>query len=89
MGMSNNFLSQEEINALLSGESLDTEDNSALSSADTNLEDTITDTDKDLLGELNVYDDIYLQPKRKKCALLPSDAVEKILEVVRNGSRNK
>ena len=48
MGMSNNFLSQEEINALLSGESLDTEDNSALSSADTNLEDTITDTDKDL-----------------------------------------
>lgn len=52
MGMSNNFLSQEEINALLSGESLDTEDNSALSSADTNLEDTITDTDKDLLGEI-------------------------------------
>ncbi|WP_293983410.1 flagellar motor switch phosphatase FliY, partial [uncultured Clostridium sp.] len=50
--MSNNFLSQEEINALLSGESLDTEDNSALSSADTNLEDTITDTDKDLLGEI-------------------------------------
>lgn len=45
--------------------------------------------DKDLLGELNVYDDIYLQPNRKKCALLPSDAVEKILEVVRNVSRNK
>ena len=45
--------------------------------------------DKDLLGELNVYDDIYLQPNRKKCALLPSDEVEKILEVVRNGSRNK
>ena len=45
--------------------------------------------DKELLGELNVYDDIYLQPNRKKCALLPSDAVEKILEVVRNGSRNK
>ena len=45
--------------------------------------------DKELLGELNVYDDIYMQPNRKKCALLPSDAVEKILEVVRNGSRNK
>lgn len=45
--------------------------------------------DKELLGELNVYDDIYLQPNRKKCALLPSDAVEKILEVVRNVSRNK
>ena len=45
--------------------------------------------DKELLGELNVYDDIYLQPNRKKCALLPSDAVEKILEVVRNGSKNR
>ena len=45
--------------------------------------------DKELLGELNVYDDIYMQPNRKKCALLPSNAVEKILEVVRNGSRNK
>lgn len=52
MGMSNNFLSQEEINALLSGESLDTEDNSALSNDDTNLDDAITDTDKDLLGEI-------------------------------------
>ncbi|HZK00882.1 MAG TPA: flagellar motor switch phosphatase FliY [Tissierellaceae bacterium] len=50
--MSNNFLSQEEINALLSGESLDTEDNSALSNDDTNLDDAITDTDKDLLGEI-------------------------------------
>ena len=52
MGMSNNFLSQEEINALLSGESLDTEDNSTLSNGDTNLDDAITDTDKDLLGEI-------------------------------------
>lgn len=45
--------------------------------------------DKELLGELNVYDDIYMQPNRKKCALLPSNAVEKILEVVRNGSKNR
>ena len=52
MGMNNNFLSQEEINALLSGESLDTEDNSTLSNGDTNLDDAITDTDKDLLGEI-------------------------------------
>ncbi len=41
--------------------------------------------DKELLGELLVYEDIYMQPNRKKCALLPSDAVERILEVIRNG----
>ena len=28
--------------------------------------------------------DICMQPNRKKCALLPSNAVEKILEVIRN-----
>ena len=33
--------------------------------------------DKDLLGELNVYDNI--QPNRKNCALIPSVAVEKML----------
>lgn len=36
--------------------------------------------DKELLGELNVYDEIYMQPNRKKCALLPSNAVVKIFE---------
>lgn len=40
--------------------------------------------DKNLLGELNVYEDIYLQPNRKTCALLPSNAVKKLLEVIRN-----
>lgn len=35
--------------------------------------------DKDLLGELNVYDEIYKQPNRKKCALLPRDAIVKML----------
>ena len=35
---------------------------------------------KELLKDLNVYDEIYLQPNRKNCALLPSKAVEKILE---------
>lgn len=51
MGMSNNFLSQEEINALLSGEAMD---NNAESEADKSevIEDTITDIDKDLLGEI-------------------------------------
>ena len=38
--------------------------------------------DRDVLGELNVYDEIYLQPNRKKCALLPSDAAKKILDDV-------
>ena len=40
------------------------------------------DYDSDVLGELNVYDEIYLQPNRKKCALLPSDAAKKILDDV-------
>ena len=35
--------------------------------------------DKELLGELNVYDEIYQQPNRKNCALLPFVAVEKML----------
>lgn len=51
MGMSNNFLSQEEINALLSGEAMD---NNAESNSDKSeaIEDSITDIDKDLLGEI-------------------------------------
>ena len=35
--------------------------------------------DKELLGELNVYDEICKQPNRKNCALLPSGAIEKML----------
>lgn len=35
---------------------------------------------KDLLGELNVYEDIYMQPNRKTCALLPSRAVINIIK---------
>ncbi|GEP64596.1 flagellar motor switch phosphatase FliY [Clostridium beijerinckii] len=53
--MGNNFLSQEEINALLAGEDLaSTEAESADASADDNKIDTgvITDIDKDLLGEI-------------------------------------
>lgn len=37
--------------------------------------------DKDLLGELNVYDEIYLQPNRKNCALLPSKAIINIIKI--------
>lgn len=36
--------------------------------------------DEELLGELVVYDEIYMQPNRKKCALLPSDAIDKIIK---------
>ena len=37
--------------------------------------------DKELLGELNVYDEIYLQPNRKNCALLPSKAIINIIKI--------
>ena len=35
--------------------------------------------DEDLLGELNVYDEISKQANRKNCALLPSVAIERML----------
>ena len=35
--------------------------------------------DSELLGELNVYDNICKQPNRKNCALLPSVAIDKML----------
>lgn len=34
----------------------------------------------DLLGELNVYDEIYKQPNRKKCAFLPFESLKKVIE---------
>ena len=37
------------------------------------------DFDEDIIGELNVYDDIAKQPSRKNCALLPSTAIYKML----------
>lgn len=36
--------------------------------------------DRELLGELNVYDEIYKQPNRKKCALLPFESLKKAIE---------
>lgn len=36
--------------------------------------------DKELLGELTVYDEIHKQPNRIHCALLPEIAVEKMLK---------
>ena len=35
---------------------------------------------KDVLKDLNVYEEIYLQPNRKTCALLPTKAIRKVLE---------
>ena len=36
--------------------------------------------DEDLLGELNVYNDLYKQPSRKKCATLSTFGIEKIID---------
>ena len=36
--------------------------------------------DEELLGELMAYDNIYMQPNRKHCALLPVDTIKKILK---------
>ena len=38
----------------------------------------------DILGELNVYDEICKQPNRKNCALIPSKAIDRFLEVLVN-----
>lgn len=35
--------------------------------------------DEELLGELNVYNDLYKQPSRKKCATLSTFGIEKII----------
>lgn len=35
--------------------------------------------DENVLGELIVYNEIYKQPNRKKCALLPFESVRKII----------
>lgn len=40
------------------------------------------DYDPEVLGELNAFDEIYLQPVRKNCALLSSKSAVKILDEV-------
>jgi len=39
---------------------------------------------KEILEQAIVYDDIYRQPNRKKCALLPWWGIEKVLEEVKD-----
>lgn len=43
--------------------------------------------DSEILGELNVYDEICKQPNRKNCALIPSKAIESLLEVIGDGKK--
>ena len=38
--------------------------------------------DKDLLGELIVYDTVAKQPSRKKCATLPFESIKKIINEI-------
>ena len=35
---------------------------------------------EEVLGELNIYNEVYKQPSRKKCALLPFVAIKKIVD---------
>jgi len=35
---------------------------------------------KNILGELNVYDEIYKQPNRKNCAILPFKGLKQIIK---------
>ncbi len=35
---------------------------------------------EEVLGELNIYNEVYKQPSRKRCALLPMDAISKIID---------
>ena len=37
------------------------------------------DYDEELLGELNAYSEIYLQPNRKKCAIFPFEVLKKVI----------
>lgn len=38
--------------------------------------------DEEVLGELNIYNEVYKQPSRKKCALLPMNSIKKIIDSV-------
>lgn len=42
--------------------------------------------DKELLGELLCFDDIYLKPNRVGCALIPVYAIDKMLKELENAN---
>ena len=35
--------------------------------------------DEEMLGELNAYEEIYMQPNRKKCAIFPFETLKKAI----------
>ena len=37
---------------------------------------------EEVLGELNIYNEVYKQPSRKNCALLPIKSIKKIVDSV-------
>jgi len=37
--------------------------------------------DEEVLGELNIYNEVYKQPSRKKCALLPMKSIKRIIDM--------
>ena len=37
--------------------------------------------DEEVLGELNIYNEVYKQPSRKKCALLPMRSIKRIIDM--------
>ena len=39
--------------------------------------------DKNVLKEMNVYEEMYKQPSRKNCALLPIEAFEYIIKEIK------
>jgi len=43
--------------------------------------------DEDILGELNAYIDISKQPNRKKCALLPFNAILKAIDIYKKNTQ--
>ena len=43
--------------------------------------------DSEILSEVIVYDEIYKQPSRKRCALLPFEAIKKVLEDAKNNQK--
>ena len=40
--------------------------------------------DSNMLGELNAYSEIYMQPNRKKCAIFPFEVLKKVIVKYQN-----
>ena len=42
---------------------------------------------EDVLGELNAYSEIYMQPNRKKCAIFPFETLKKAIKEYQNSNK--